>query len=221
MIAEIYHKFSTDLEDVLTGDFFGAMRYMPFNRGLNQIFKNYAVSEDPQVTHILSNAADDDFNFEFWKRSENGLVEIDGFIPLTSVEIGIEVKYRSGLSGGDQLEKEAQVLDEWCNGKEKLLILIGEAEEAKAIYIENKDKRVFRDVHLAYLSWQDILLGLDQVLISSSYEKKMIEDLKTLLREKGFVSFEGFSIDQPVVDKDICWTMDGNDFVKAMLKGKE
>ena len=215
MIAEIYHKFSTDLEDVLTGDFFGAMRYMPFNRGLNQIFKNYAVSEDPQVTHILSNAADDDFNFEFWKRSENGLVEIDGFIPLTSVEIGIEVKYRSGLSGGDQLEKEAQVLDEWCNGKEKLLILIGEAEEAKAIYIENKDKRVFRDVHLAYLSWQDILLGLDQVLISSSYEKKMIEDLKTLLREKGFVSFEGFSIDQPVVDKDICWIMDGNDFVKS------
>lgn len=215
MIAEIYHKFSTDLEDVLTGDFFGAMRYMPFNRGLNQIFKNYAVSEDPQVTHILSNAADDDFNFEFWKRSENGLVEIDGFIPLTSVGIGIEVKYRSGLSGGDQLEKEAQVLDEWCNGKEKPLILIGEAEEAKAIYIENKDKRVFRDVHLAYLSWQDILLGLDQVLISSSYEKKMIEDLKTLLREKGFVSFEGFSIDQPVVDKDICWTMDGNDFVKS------
>lgn len=215
MIAEIYHKFSTDLEDVLTGDFFGVMRYMPFNRGLNQIFKNYAVSEDPQVTHILSNAADDDFNFEFWKRSENGLVEIDGFIPLTSVGIGIEVKYRSGLSGGDQLEKEAQVLDEWCNGKEKLLILIGEAEEAKAIYIENKDKRVFRDVHLAYLSWQDILLGLDQVLISSSYEKKMIEDLKTLLREKGFVSFEGFSIDQPVVDKDICWTMDGNDFVKS------
>ena len=215
MIAEIYHKFSTDLEDVLTGDFFGAMRYMPFNRGLNQIFKNYAVSEDPQVTHILSNAADDDFNFEFWKRAENGLVEIDGLIPLTSVGIGIEVKYRSGLSGGDQLEKEAQVLDEWCNGKEKLLILIGEAEEAKAIYIENKDKRVFRDVHLAYLSWQDILLGLDQVLISSSYEKKMIEDLKTLLREKGFVSFEGFSIDQPVVDKDICWTMDGNDFVKS------
>ena len=215
MIAEIYHKFSTDLEDVLTGDFFGAMRYMPFNRGLNQIFKNYAVSEDPQVTHILSNAADDDFNFEFWKRSENGLVEIDGFIPLTSVGIGIEVKYRSGLSGGDQLEKEAQVLDEWCNGKEKLLILIGDSEEAKAIYIENKDKRVFRDVHLAYLSWQDILLGLDQVLISSSYEKKMIEDLKTLLREKGFVSFEGFSIDQPVVDKDICWTMDGNDFVKS------
>ena len=90
------------------------------------------------MTHILSNAADDDFNFEFWKRSENGLVEIDGFIPLTSVGIGIEVKYRSGLSGGDQLEKEAQVLDEWCNGKEKLLILIGEAERQKQFILKTR-----------------------------------------------------------------------------------
>ena len=36
MIAEIYHKFSTDLEDVLTGDFFGVMRYMPFNREIGR-----------------------------------------------------------------------------------------------------------------------------------------------------------------------------------------
>ena len=43
----------------------------------------------------------------------------------------------------------------------------------------------------------------------------MREDVKTLLREKGIVAFEGSSIDQPVVDKDICWTMDGNDFVKS------
>ena len=56
---------------------------------------------------------------------------------------------------------------------------------------------------------------LIKCFVIAKEEKKMIEDLKTLLREKGFVSFEGFSIDQPVVDKDICWTMDGNDFVKS------
>ena len=177
MIAEIYHKFSTDLEDVLTGDFFGAMRYMPFNRGLNQIFKNYAVSEDPQVTHILSNAADDDFNFEFWKRSENGLVEIDGFIPLTSVEIGIEVKYRSGLSGGDQLEKEAQVLDEWCNGKEKLLILIGEAEEAKAIYIETPTNPMMNVTDIAALAEiakkHNLLLIVDNTFLSPYFQNPL------------------------------------------------
>ena len=95
---------------------------------------------------------DEEFDFEFWKRSENGKVEIDGYIPLASVGIGIEVKYQSGLSGMNQLEKEAEVLkDEWCPEKEKLLLLIADAEEAKQIYRENKNKAVFQDVHLVYL----------------------------------------------------------------------
>lgn len=184
MIAEIYHKFSTNSEDILTGCFFGTMRYLPFSRGLNQIFKHYAVSEDPQVTQILSGLSEEEFDFEFWKRSENGNVEIDGYIPLASVEIGIEVKYQSGLSGANQLEKEAQVLkDEWSHGKEKLLLLIADAEEAKQIYRENKNKAVFRSVHLAYLSWQDMLLGLDQVVTMSPYEEKMVKDLKLFLEQ--------------------------------------
>lgn len=180
MIAEIYHKFSTNSEDVLTGCFFGTMRYLPFSRGLNQILKHYAVSEDPQVTYILSGLSDEAFDFEFWKRSENGNVEIDGYLSLASAGIGIEVKYQSGLSGANQLEKEAQVLrDEWSHGKEKLLLLIADAEEAKQIYRENKNKAVFRDVHLAYLSWQDMLLGLDLVVTMSLYEEKMVADLKS------------------------------------------
>ena len=207
MIAEIYHKFSTNSEDVLTGCFFGTMRYLPFRRGLNQIFTHYAVSEDPQVAYIFSSLLDEEFDFEFWKRSENGKVEIDGYIPLASVGIGIEVKYQSGLSGMNQLEKEAEVLkDEWCPEKEKLLLLIADAEEAKQIYRENKNKAVFQDVHLVYLSWQDILLGLDQVVMMSPYEETMVEDLKSLLKEKGFLSFEGFSFDQTEVNKESCWT---------------
>lgn len=208
MIAEIYHKFSTNSEDVLTGCFFGTMRYLPFNRGLNQIFTHYAVSEDPQVAYILSGLSDEEFDFEFWKKSENGNVEIDGYIPLASAGIGIEVKYQSGLSGANQLEKEAMVLKhEWCHGKEKILLLIADAEEAKQIYRDNKDKAVFRDVHLAYLSWQDMLLGLDRVITASPYEKKMVEDLKAFLKEKGFLSFEGFAYNQPEVDRNIFWTM--------------
>lgn len=56
----------------------------------------------------FSSLLDEEFDFEFWKRSENGKVEIDGYIPLASVGIGIEVKYQSGLSGMNQLEKEAR-----------------------------------------------------------------------------------------------------------------
>ena len=204
MIAEIYHKFTTYLEDELTGDFFGTMRYLPFNRGLNQIFKNYAVSEDPQVKQILIDLTDEEFDVEFWKQSENGLVEIDGYIPLASAGIGIEVKYQSGLSGENQLEKEAKILlNEWCKCKDKVLLLVANAEDAKQIYNENKDKPIFHEVHLAYLSWQDILLGLDQVITLSIYEKRIIEDLKQLLTEKGFLSFEGFEYMQPIVEEGI------------------
>lgn len=204
MIAEIYHKFTTYLEDKLTGDFFGTMRYLPFNRGLNQIFKNHAVSEDPQVNQILAGLSDEEFDIEFWKRSENGLVEIDGYIPLSSVGIGIEVKYQSGLSGENQLEKEAETLvNEWCKCKDKVLLLVANAEDAKRIYTENKDKPIFRRVHLAYVSWQDILLGLNQVITLSLYEKRMIEDLKKLLTEKGFIAFEGFDCIQPMVEEGL------------------
>ncbi len=77
------------------------------------------------------------------------------------------------------------------------------SEDGKRIYIENRKKPIFQEVHLAYLSWQDILLGLDQVTTVSSFEKKMIEDLKQLLKEKGFVSFEGFEWEQPIVREEI------------------
>ena len=210
MIAEIYHKFTTSMEDELTGNFFGTMRYLPFNRGLNQILKNYAVSEDWKVKRILTEISDENFDIEFWKQSDDGMVEIDGYIPLSNVGIGIEVKYQSGLSGENQLEKEARViLNEWCKCKGKILLFVADAEDAKRIYIENREKTIFQEVHLAYLSWQDILLGLDKVITISSFEERMIEDLKQLLEEKGFLSFEGFEWEQPIVKEEIYYDFGG------------
>lgn len=34
MLAEINHKMTCGLEDELTGNYFGMMRYLPFTRGL-------------------------------------------------------------------------------------------------------------------------------------------------------------------------------------------
>lgn len=204
MIAEIYHKNISYLEDELTGNFFGTMRYMPFDRGLRRIFSNYVVSDDAQVKDIILNACDEEFDIEFWKRSDNGLVEIDIYIPLSNAGIGIEVKYQSGLSGDNQLEKEAKFFsEECCKGKDKILLFIARDEDAKKIYEQNKDKEIFTEVHLAYISWQDILLGLDEIIVTSSYEKKMVEDLKQLLIEKGFIAFDGFECELPVVKEEL------------------
>lgn len=113
MIAEIYHKSKNFSEDKLTGCFFGIMRYIPFSRGLQTIFVKYVKSNDIELKNILEKIHAEDFEIEFWKRSQNGLGEIDGLIKADEVKIGIEVKYFSGLSGEEQLEREALMLKEW------------------------------------------------------------------------------------------------------------
>ena len=62
---------------------------------------------------------------------------------------------------------------------------------------------MFQNVHLAYLSWQDILLGLDQLPVVTPYEKTMIGDLKQLLTEKGFVAFDGFTWSKTEVEETL------------------
>lgn len=201
MIAEIYHKTTSNLEDELTGDFFGIMRYLPFQRGLKQIICNSLISMDFNCNYIINNIGDNDFQFSFWKRSKFGLGEIDGSIDVGNVAIGIEVKYFSNLSGENQLEREAAMLEEWySDSKEKVLIFVAPEDVAKRIYFENYQKDCFNKVHLGYITWQDILNSLDTVDTINRYEEMMVSDLKALLKEKGFISFDGFQIENSLID---------------------
>lgn len=200
MIAEIHHKVFSNLEDELTGNFFGTMRYIPFQRGLKQIFIRYIHSLDESVGDLIRSMRTNDFDIEFWKRSELGYGEIDGYMEIDGVGIGIEVKYQSDLSGENQLEREASMLSEWCKSGEKILILVAGESDAREIYQRNYQKECFEDVHLAYITWQDILLGLDAVKIANQFEDLMVKDLKRLLVEKGFISFGGFTDHGLVID---------------------
>lgn len=193
MLAEIYHKTVSKSEDVLTGDFFGVMRYIPFTRGLQRIFLKYIKSKDERIKEILLNNDTNEFSFEFWKKSALGLGEIDGYIEVGNLGIGIEVKYLSGLSGENQLEREAAMMKEWHKVGEKILIFIADEEEIRNVYNSNSTKECFTEVHLGYISWQDILLGLDDVILENVFEQTMISDLRMLLTEKGFVAFKGFA----------------------------
>ncbi|MCM1046595.1 MAG: hypothetical protein NC417_13910 [Candidatus Gastranaerophilales bacterium] len=200
MIAEIHHKVFSNLEDELTGNFFGIMRYIPFQRGLKQIYMRHIHSLDGSVRGLISSIRTNEFDIEFWKRSELGYGEIDGYMELDGMGIGIEVKYQSGLSGENQLEREAAMLSEWCKSGEKILILVAGESDAKEIYRRNYLKGCFADVHLAYITWQDILLGLDEIKIVNGFEDLMVGDLKGFLKEKGFMSFGGFSDKGLVID---------------------
>lgn len=192
LLAEINHKMSCGLEDELTGNFFGIMRYLPFSRGLKPILEKYIKSDDVQVKSIIADMTEDEFLFEFWKRSELGLGEIDAYMENAGKTVGIEVKYHSTLSGENQLEREAAMLEEWNKSGDKLLLFIAMEEDAVYVYRRNRDKPCFRFVHLAYITWQDILLGMNEVITTNVFEEQMIEDLRQYLVEKGFVSFNGF-----------------------------
>lgn len=200
MIAEIHHKVFSNLEDELTGNFFGTMRYIPFQRGLKQIYMKCIHSLDSSIHGLISSIRTNDFDIEFWKRSELGYGEIDGYMELDGVGIGIEVKYQSGLSGENQLEREASMLSEWCKSGEKILVLVAMESDAREIYQWNYRKECFANVHLAYITWQDILSGLDEIRTINQFEILMVKDLKGLLREKGFMSFDGFRDNGLIID---------------------
>ena len=83
---------------------------------------------------------------------------------------------------------------------EKILILVAGESDSREIYQRNCQKECFADVHLAYITWQDILSGLDEIKTVNQFEDLMVEDLKRLLTEKGFMSFGGFIDNGFVID---------------------
>ncbi|CAH0121001.1 MULTISPECIES: NERD domain-containing protein [Paenibacillus] len=125
MIAEIHNKISRSgsnlsdrLEDQLTGDFFGTIRYLPFQFGLKHVlqavrFRNDVQNSDLLWWKILGLIEDYEYKMHFWFRHAEG--EIDLVIDHPRVVIGIEVKYYSGLSSNDEDTEEIATPEESCH----------------------------------------------------------------------------------------------------------
>jgi hypothetical protein len=214
VLAEINHKFRSSLEDELTGNFFGTMRYMPFSRGLKIIFEKCIKTDDCQVKQIFQGVNQDKFKFDFWKCSDLKLGEIDAYMKLDNLSIGIEVKYNSGLSGDDQLVREAKMLQEWDKIGYKLLVFVGKKEDAKDVYIKHKDEVTAIGVHFAYMEWEEILKSLDYIKGENPFENIMIADIKDYLYEKGFDGFETFdNIGNTVISNDLFYKFEEDEFI--------
>ncbi len=214
MIAEIKGKVNrkntnlTELgEDELTGNFFGSMRYIPFTKGLKKILKN---AIRPAELQNLMDEIDVYYwndNIFFWdKVRENGnFTELDVRIDFPTIIIGIEVKYRSGLSSEDdeedgsisaensvnQLSREARVLRLVGSDKKKLLLLLADDLECVKIFQRTKDK-VIDGVQLGYFSWQEVLIQLKKLTKLNDFEQLIIADIIELLEKKGFLRFLDF-----------------------------
>ncbi|WP_415344735.1 hypothetical protein [Clostridium perfringens] len=119
MIAELYGKISSkgtnlseSLEDNLTGDFFGTLRYIPFSKGIKPILLK-VIEEENFDEYETEEWAE---NIEFWPYHKEG--ELDSIINLNLVTIGIEVKYKSGLSSDDEVANYNEKIEKNNNQEE-------------------------------------------------------------------------------------------------------
>lgn len=230
MIAEIHKKISksgsnlTDrLEDNLTGNFFGALRYMPFNLAMKKIMSECVYPREiSEKFHGIDTEAWAD-NIRFWPYDESG--EIDVILEFENIIIGIEVKYRSGLSSDDgiinlssseqpeyenfdsnqQLARESRIIAKIGGNKDKVLLFLAKNASCVSIYGETASRNIIdQNVSFGYLSWESVLLELRHIQrseLDNAYYGVIINDLIKLLERKGFDFFRSMELDN---EKAVC-----------------
>lgn len=235
MVEEFYGKISRsgsnlsdNLEDKLTGDFFGTLRYMDFYDGLQPILcgalrkseKQQETSQDAIQLLKKVNCTNirDEEHIKFWPKHDLG--ELDVLLNFDNCCIGIEVKLHSGLSSDDQLIREAEILCDLAKDKEKILLFIAGHGSCISVYREYKND-IGKDVCFVFASWEDILQSMKDLLSGgkgSKYtfgQRLMISDLVRLLTRKGFDTFlsmtNGISDKSgTLIEKDGYFMMDNN-----------
>ena len=241
MIAEINGKLggrrihiADRLEDELTGNFFGNMRYFSFDKGMKKVLRK--AKSRGNVVEILDRINLEDWVscIKFWPRvkleSNQKIIEPDVQLDLENATVFIEVKYNSALSFSDekneinnsqvdkegisQLELEAQGLEQIADNNTKILILL--AKEAYVCQVcesePDKGESFPKDVKLGYIAWEDVfdvLQDIEKTDDLSSFEKVIIGDVSELLKKKGFERFRDFDMcKDPVIESHASWKFD-------------
>lgn len=203
---------SDRLEDQLTGDFFGSIRYLPFEQGLRRVLDavHFQDGSHPSASLwplLLDSIRGYDCRMEFWFRHAEG--EIDLILNHPNVLIGIEVKYYSGISSDDdnpedvspeesghQLARYSRLLDDIRGGRPAYLIFLAPFQQQLPVEREMARRpRMTPGISLGFLAWQHALEQLQSIDVTSldQASQLIVTDLQALLLKKGFARFNGFT----------------------------
>lgn len=207
MIAELRGKIIDNNEDELTGNFFGTLRYTGFEKILKPLLVKCIRPAElvDKIKNIRVGYWDD--KISFWQYDSSA--EIDVLLDFEEILIGIEVKYRSGLSSDDQLEREAEILRKKAKGRGKILILLAPQETCIKIVTKTIRKNIFNDfgVNLCYISWENVLSELKKLSLTD-FDALIADDLIKLLNLKGFENFRSFEVAGELKSSKNLWTFD-------------
>ncbi len=197
MIAELCGKLENHMEDELTGNVFGTLRYAAFEKILKPILKSCVRPKN--LAAVIDKVHCEFFGDKiiFWQKTKLG--EPDLLLTFDEVIICIEVKYSSGLSGDNQLEREAEIISRKAEGREKILLLLAKESACLDIVTDSYRKKIFDKfkVNLGYIAWEDFLDALKTLQTAATlnpYENIIVDDLIKLLTLKGFAPFRSFDI---------------------------
>ena len=191
--------FCDGLQPILCGALRKSEKQQAESKAAIQLIENANCTNISDAEHI-----------KFWPKHDLG--ELDVLLNFDNCCIGIEVKFKSGLSSDDQLIREANILCDLPKDKKKILLFIAKHEACLSVYRKHKNI-ISKDVHFVFASWEDILQSMKDILHGgkgSKYtfgQKLMICDLVRLLTRKGFDTFlsmtNGISDrpDQPIEKK--------------------
>lgn len=214
MISEIKGKISASgsnlsdrLEDKLTGDFFGALRYLPFEQGLKGVLEQVSFSEKEQQKwqELLNKQTGFKIKYKFWPQHIKG--EIDLLLEFEDYLIGIEVKYRSGISSEDdgemmeydqsihQLSKYSYLIEEQAGGRKGYLILLAPFSIQYTVQKQlNIGYKISPNVTMGFANWEDLhkkLVYMNRSAIVGT-QQLILSDVKELLEVKKLKRFSGF-----------------------------
>lgn len=206
MMAEICGKMFLNGEDQLTGDVFGALRYVDEHCGLIPILKSSYFLGANWETNYLKFSYPKIESIRFWPWT--GEAEPDLLVEMTEkgsdekpdmlTVISIEIKYNSGLSAKDQLIRQMRGMKDKYPDYRRIQIYLT-AEIAYPVEILSKNKieadRLGLGAEIYWLSWHDLpsILNQNKNHLSAN-EKLVISDIISLLDRKGFGRFSKVDI---------------------------
>lgn len=224
MISEIKGKISSTgsnlserLEDKLTGDFFGALRYLPFEQGLKGILEQVGFVEPEERrawSKFLNEQSGFRLDYKFWPQHSKG--EIDLLLEFDNALVGIEVKYRSGISSQDegeivsydeslhQLSKYSHMIEDMANERQTFLVFLAPFSIQNTVQQQvGIEFNISSSVGLGFANWEAIhtkLVKMSKGALPGT-QKYVLSDVRELLDVKGlkrFSGFEKFSEEEPL-----------------------
>lgn len=210
-----------DMEDLLTSNVFGVIKYLPLEDGLRPILACCSDLDGNVPTNALKaiESVDGMPKYEFWPRmqeTECRECEPDVIItiPLANnrkIIVLVEAKYLSGKSSeaGEGAAPDDQVAREWDNLRRRTIqenatpILLyvtadlGYPRESIESSCEEYRHKRRQDMKVYWVSWRKL------PSLFSSTKHEILKDLVKVLKRQGLTFFEGVTIPASI---EIGWT---------------